>query len=212
MTTATSQSQPRQTKAERSAATRVRLLDATIDCLVELGWSGTSTTEVVRRAGVSRGAQVHHFPSKDDLVLAAVEHLCTRRLDEYKEAFEDLPADRRTPGTAFDLLRSACSGGTMEALLELAVAARTRPMLRERFAENDRRFWDAALELYQEMFPETATDPAFARIGLRFSFSLIDGLTLGRLAGVDEAEMDEVVDAFKTLIAPFFPSSQGATP
>jgi len=38
-------------------------------------WAGTSTTEIVRRAGVSRGAQVHHYPSKEDLVIAAVEHL-----------------------------------------------------------------------------------------------------------------------------------------
>ena len=54
---------------------RARLLDATVECLVERGWSGTSTTLVSERAGVSRGAQLHHFPTKNDLVLAAVEHL-----------------------------------------------------------------------------------------------------------------------------------------
>ena len=54
---------------------RQRLLEATVECLVEHGWSGTSTTLVSQRAGVSRGAQLHHFPTKNDLVLAAVEHL-----------------------------------------------------------------------------------------------------------------------------------------
>ncbi|MBV9832442.1 MAG: helix-turn-helix transcriptional regulator, partial [Marmoricola sp.] len=54
---------------------RQRLLDATIECLVEHGWSGTSTTLVSQRAGVSRGAQLHHFPTKNDLVVAAVEHV-----------------------------------------------------------------------------------------------------------------------------------------
>ena len=70
----------RRTNAERSAATQARLLDATIESLVELGWAATSTTEVVRRAGVSRGAQVHHFPTKEDLVLAALDYLLERRL------------------------------------------------------------------------------------------------------------------------------------
>ena len=71
------------TNAERSAATRVRLLDATIDCLIELGWSGTSTTEVVRRAGVSRGAQVHHYPTKEDLVYDQMEVFETTLIDAW---------------------------------------------------------------------------------------------------------------------------------
>ena len=62
----------RRTQAERTAETTAKLLDATADCLVERGYAGTSTVEVCRRAGVSRGALVHHFPSKDDLVAAAV--------------------------------------------------------------------------------------------------------------------------------------------
>lgn len=211
MTTATSQSERRPTKAERGAATRTRLLDATIDCLVELGWSGTSTTEVVRRAGVSRGAQVHHFPSKEDLVLAAVEHLCARRVEEYRLAFEGLSAGERTPGVGFDLLRSVSSGGTWDAWLELATAARTQPALRERFIEANKRFLDEALEVFQEMFPETAMDPEFARVGLHFSFSVLDGLAMARLCGMEQADVDQVVEAFKTVTAPYFPLSGGAT-
>src|SRR5215468_6574679 len=69
------------TQEERSAAMRERLLDATIDCLVEYGYSGTTTTRVAERAGVTRGAQVHHFPTKTDLVTAAVRHLATKRAE-----------------------------------------------------------------------------------------------------------------------------------
>lgn len=213
MTAVASKTRPhrRPTQAERSAATRARLLDATIDCLVELGWSGTSTTEVVRRAGVSRGAQVHHYASKEDLVLAAVDHLLQRRIDEYRSALAELPAEGRTPGTAFDMLRSLWRGRTFEAWLELAVAARTHPALRERLAGVERRFWDGALALHRQMFPETAADPAFARLGLRFTFCLADGLAFERLVGADEADLDEVAEAFKLISAPYFPSSRGAT-
>src|SRR5436309_14728268 len=94
----------RRTQAERSASTQARLLDATIECLVERGWAATSTTEVVRRAGVSRGAQVHHFPSKDDLVLVAVEHLLARRIAEFQATLADLPAELRSPATAMRLM------------------------------------------------------------------------------------------------------------
>lgn len=189
--------------AERSATTRTRLLDATLDCLVDLGWSGTSTTEVVRRAGVSRGAQVHHFPTKEDLVLAAVEHLLARRLDEYRQAFQDLPEAQRTPEAGFDLLRDSCGGTTWEIWLELAVASRTDPALRDRFVDVERRFWNAALRNLQDMFPEAATDEALARLVLRFTFCVVDGLSLARLVGADDAELDGVADAFKLVTAPF---------
>ena len=57
---------------ERSRATQARLLEATVECLVERGWSGTTTTVVAAMAGVSRGAQLHHYPTKASLVMAAV--------------------------------------------------------------------------------------------------------------------------------------------
>ncbi len=85
---------------------RQRLLEATVDCLVEHGWSGTSTTLVSQRAGVSRGAQLHHFPTKNDLVLAAVEHLSELRGQELREAAA-AAADRQAayPRRAGDVRR-----------------------------------------------------------------------------------------------------------
>ena len=67
---------------DRTRAMRTRLMEATIDSLVELGWSGTTTTVVSQRAGVSRGAQLHHFPTKQALVVGAVEHLMLMRREE----------------------------------------------------------------------------------------------------------------------------------
>lgn len=210
MPTVASRPQPHRTQAERSAATRVRLLDATIDCLVELGWSGTSTTEVVRRAGVSRGAQVHHYPTKEDLVVAAVEHLCSRRMAEYRATLERLPASERTPAASIDLLWSVWSGPTLEAWLELIVACRTRPALRARFVEFEHRFFDAALALFQETQPEMTGDPEFARLALRFTFCLLDGLAVARLGGIARTELDGVVDGFKVLTTVISPTDLGA--
>src|SRR6201992_1666164 len=69
----------RRTQAEGSAAMRTRLLDATVDCLVSYGYAGTTTPRVAQLAGVTRGAQIHHFRSKQDLVVAAIEHLAQQR-------------------------------------------------------------------------------------------------------------------------------------
>src|SRR5262245_11379284 len=210
MPSVASEPQRPRTKAERSAATRARLLDATIDCLIELGWSGTSTTEVVRRAGVSRGAQVHHYPTKEDLVLAAVEHLCTRRMGEYRAAIERLPADERTPAASVDLLWSVWSGPTLEAWFEIVLACRTQPALRARFVEFEHRFFDAAVGLFRETQPEMTADPGFARLALRFTFCLLDGLAVARLGGIDRSELDAVVEGFKVLTTLVSPTDLGA--
>lgn len=200
----------RLTKAERGAATRVRLLDATIECLVELGWAGTSTTEVVRRAGVSRGAQVHHYPSKEDLVLASIEHLLARREEEYTAAFDELPADRRTPAEAFELLWSQCFGPSFDAWLELAVAARRSPTLHDRFVEVERRFAEATIDRFQSLFPQEFADRELATIAMRLTFSVLDGLAIGRIAGVPEPELANVRLAFNVLTSSFLSSEQGA--
>ncbi|MET0449745.1 MAG: TetR/AcrR family transcriptional regulator, partial [Aeromicrobium sp.] len=118
MTTDTSQA--RTPQAERTRAMRLRLMEATVDCLVELGWAGTTTTLVSRRAGVSRGAQLHHFPSKQTLVVAAVEHLTDRRRDEMRVSAASLPAERRTRGV-LDILASHFVSPVFFAALELWV-------------------------------------------------------------------------------------------
>src|SRR3954469_18234781 len=94
----------------RSLATRAALLDAAVDCLVERGYAATTTIETARRAGVSRGAQLHHFPTKAQLLATAVEHLFDRRRAEFLAALAaiDPAADRLD--AAIDLLWSMFQG------------------------------------------------------------------------------------------------------
>ncbi len=119
----------RRTQAERSAAMRTRLLDATVECLVTYGYSGTTTQKVAEIAGVTRGAQVHHFRSKEDLVAAAVEHLAEQRV---QAAIRDLgrAADNPDPvSMMLDYLWESHQGPIFVATLELWVAARTDRVL-----------------------------------------------------------------------------------
>ncbi|MEO5876320.1 MAG: TetR/AcrR family transcriptional regulator [Streptosporangiaceae bacterium] len=129
----------RRTQEERTATTRRALLDATVACLVEYGFHGTTTTRVVERAGVSRGAQVHHFPTKNELVLAAVEHLADKRAENFADSGLDrLRESTDWVGDALNLVWDVHQGPLFEASMELWIAARTDPELRSQVAEFER--------------------------------------------------------------------------
>ena len=112
-------------QADRTRAMRARLLEATVELLVERGFSHTSTTLVSERAGVSRGAQLHHFPTKNDLVVAAVEHLTERRGAELADAVAQLPAGTKRTRAVVEVLGDHFASPVFAAALELWVAART---------------------------------------------------------------------------------------
>jgi AcrR family transcriptional regulator len=129
---------------ERSRVTRQRLMEAAVDCLVEYGWAGTTTTVVAERAGVSRGAQLHHYPTRGELVVAAVQHVGRARFDELLAAAEALPLGPRRTETVLTMLADLYTGPLFKAALELWVAART-----------DRQLHDVAAPLEGEIGRET---------------------------------------------------------
>src|SRR5260370_5181637 len=93
---------PRRIMEERRAQTRELLLDAVIDCLIEKGYARTTTLEIAERAGFTRGAQLHHFGNREQLVLAAVEHLGMRRLAGFSERILKMPKGRARDDAAVE--------------------------------------------------------------------------------------------------------------
>lgn len=190
----------RRTQAARSASTRARLLDATIECLNELGYAHTTTPEIARRAGVSRGAQLHHFPTKAELVSSAVERLFARRHEEFLAAIAALPASADRASAAIDLLWSMISGPTFYAWLEMAVAARTDPELRPRFEALSAGFGATIDRTFREILPPSAAGPnLFYDAAPKFVFALLDGLALHRIQTPDDGAVAEVLAALKAL-------------
>src|SRR3954470_2490789 len=104
MATPAKPKRPRRTQQERRTATRGALLDATIDCLIEYGYGGVTTTRVVESAGVSRGAQAHHFPTKAVLVSEALRHLARRRAEETMRRTSKLPEGPERIDAVLDLM------------------------------------------------------------------------------------------------------------
>jgi AcrR family transcriptional regulator len=182
-------SRPRRTQAERTAATRAALLDATIDCLVEDGYAGTTTTRIVERAGVSRGAQVHHFPTKAELVAEAVRHLAERRAEEFLGEAREVPAKgRRRFERVLDLLWRIHMGPLFAASVELWVAARADEDLRERLIEVEREIAALTSAAVNDIFPDLADVPGF-RDAVDSSLATMRGLALlGFVVGEREVE------------------------
>lgn len=120
----------RRTQAERSDAMRRRILDATIDCLQAYGYAGTTMSRVVDAAGVSRGAPLHHFPSKALLITAAAERLVRRVYGQLGEAVAQI---QHSDDRVHDLLSSAWENILKRpeyvALQEILVVSQREPEL-----------------------------------------------------------------------------------
>jgi AcrR family transcriptional regulator len=187
------------TQAERSATTRAQLLDATIECLAELGYARTTTSEVARRAGLTRGAQLHHFRTKHELVVRAVEHLFERRLAAFLEAFAALPEGADRLEGAIDLLWESLADASFPAVAELLVAARTDPELRASVAPLAREFDDTVERTFEELFAGSLERGPIFEIAPRFAFALLQGLAAQRLVDPDDDRAEPVVAALKNV-------------
>ncbi len=176
---------------------RGRLLDATVETLLERGYAGTTTTEIARRAGVSRGAQLHHFPTKSELVLTAVEHLSERRREEFVQVVASLPDGVDRADAAIDQLWRIMSGPTFYAWLELMVASRTDPELRASLTHVYARLMETVQRTFRDLFPEMTHPNAFFAIAPTFVFALLEGLALGRIVDPEESHRAHALDALK---------------
>jgi AcrR family transcriptional regulator len=192
------------TQEERSAAMRERLLDATIDCLVEYGYAGTTTTRVAERAGVTRGAQVHHFPTKTDLVTAAIRHVATRRAELAFAEMDRLPASTDPIGDILDLLWDIHQGPIFAATIELLLAARTDPELRAQVADVEPQVNDMVLDLSKRLFG-TEADTTQIRHYVYTVMDTVRGLLISNWACPDDSQLQarwQRAKAFLRTMAP----------
>jgi AcrR family transcriptional regulator len=167
----------RRSQAERSSATREALLDATIACLVEDGYASTTTSRVAERAGVSRGAHLHHFQTRHALVAAAIEHLARRRTDELLAAADSLPTGRGRVAAGLDLIWSNYASPRFQAALDLWSDARTDVELRAHLTGVERDLDRQTLELARRLFPDVAGRADFEHL-IEMAVATVRGLAL----------------------------------
>jgi len=157
----------RRTQDERSAETRQKLLDATIRSLVDFGYPATTGRRVAELAGVSRGAQTHHYPQVADLISDAVGHLAERRAEEFKHRANTLRGTKEQVAGLVDLLWEDYSGDLFKAVVKLWVAAADDPALSERLSPLERSLRSTLRSTVRELVDDAGTpDSVTARLDL----------------------------------------------
>ena len=191
---------------ERSRVTQRRLLEATVDCLVEQGWSGTTTTLIASKAGVSRGAQLHHYPTKAALVLDAVEHLAMRRAEEIRSEAAGLPPG--DTGRVIELLAAAFTGPLYVAALEVWIAGRTDPALREALVPLEARVGREMHRLAVDLLGADDRRPA-VREAVQATLDLLRGLGVANLLSDDTPRRSAILAAWTDQLSEILRGTDG---
>ena len=143
----------RRSREQRTSDSRQRILDAAVACLVESGYAGTTTLTIQARAGVSRGRLLHHFPSKETLLVAAAQHLAASRFSSDGLAAADLPDDPAARiDAAVEAMWSTFAQPYFWASVELWTAARTDPALAAALLPAERRLGAAIRQTVDAVF------------------------------------------------------------
>jgi AcrR family transcriptional regulator len=172
---------------------RARLLEATVELLVERGYAGTSTTLVSERAGVSRGAQLHHFPTKQDLVVAAVQHVTAVRGNELAAAATGLPTGPRRTRAVLQVLGDHFSSPVFTAALELWVAARTDPALLAEVAPLEQKLGRETHRMTVELLEADESQPGIRAL-VQATLDLVRGLGLANTISDDTRRRHRILD------------------
>lgn len=171
-------SEPAGWQQRKSLATRNAMLDAALICLAESGYAGCSLQSVATRAGISRGAMLHHYANKLDLMAAVIEYAFYRRMADYLERIRALTIEQRAVDNAGVAISYQVSRTPeYDAYLELHVASRTDPDLRTIFLNRARRYDRVWRDEIARVFPEWAADPRLELLN-DYVWSVVEGLAL----------------------------------
>jgi len=186
------------TQQQRRDETRRALLDAAVESLIEVGFARTTTLEVQRRADVSRGALLHHFPSKATLLVAAIAHLADMRARELKQLAVGLPEGRARTDAVLSLLWQCFSGTFFQVAMELRTAARTDPELRPVLAGAEKVLRDGIIAQARTLFGKDVSEHPGLERALDMTLQLMIGSAMSAVLH-DDKRLDDLIDDWKAL-------------
>ncbi len=196
----------RQPQQDRSRATRQRLLSATVECLAELGWAGTTVQVVAERAGVSRGAAQHHFPTREALVSGALEQMSQVRAAETTRAAAALASGRRRTDAVLQTLFSLYSGPVFRAALQLWVAAATDQQLHDQVAPLEAELGRQAHRVALELLRVDEREPG-VRETVQATLDMVRGLGLADLLTDDSRRRARILRQWARTLDVVLPES-----
>ena len=173
--------QPSGWQARKSAATRLQIIEATLRCFSKLGYFHTTTPAIAEEAGLSRGAMLHHFPSRMDVVRAAVEHLHAKRLKAFRAAVDNLPSGQNRAHAALRAHWDQLKHPLYAVFIELYVAARTDPDLADILEPAETAFVRELRATAIEVVPEWRDRGSNFDLGYDLVICALQGMALNML-------------------------------
>ena len=202
----------RMTQDQRSAATKDKLARAAFEVIRDVGYAGFRTAAVAKAAGVSQGGQLHHFPTKDDVALAAVEYgnaIARQKTvanlarfgagDDPIEAVIGDSMDYYFSG-AFDVAVDVVKGGSQNA------------ELRRDIADSSRAFRDFAERGWLEKLVERGWSVADAHDVIDLSTSLVRGFAIRKWIHRDSGQYKRLLDRWVDIAYAAFPTANRSRP
>lgn len=193
---------------QRSLETRRILMEATLDSMCELGYHQSSTTEIIRRAGFSRGAMLHHYPTKVALLSASFEYLHDQISNDVQTLIEQAEKEGLTWADLLDeIMTRYFQGRLWDAFLEIMVAARTDHELWQQLVPTVQKYYAQVDNVWHRHFTTNDVNSEIATL-LNLSLCVIRGMALQMLLRDDPHYYEEIMRQWKAMIAPLVKSKQ----
>ncbi|MFT4826479.1 MAG: AcrR family transcriptional regulator [Halioglobus sp.] len=200
-------------QAQKSAMTRDKILDAAIECFITLGYTKVTTAKVSDTAGVSRGAMLHHFPSKLELIRAAIEYLHDKLLEDFTQRMSDIPASlqgRHKRRAGLDAYYDHLHCDLFAAYHELSVAGRTDPEMDEILQQSVERFEDHILESNKTLWKEWSERGDLYMLAMDLTKFLMEGMAVGHIGRNKPERVKRLIDYLADRLEEIF-EGQGPT-
>lgn len=191
---------PRRTQVDRSAETRAVLIRAAIELLHTVGFGGTTTALIAKRAGVTTGALHYHFPTKDELMFAVLDDASERVLARL-EAHEHVAADGRLrlSGLVRHLWK-VYGDPEYWAVWEIIIGTRADPRLHRRIVAHRLETMRTVLHPWLERHIVAGHSRAELIAMFEFMLIAIRGLGLERFLDKDEAYFERHLEFLAELL------------
>lgn len=183
-------------QAQKSAMTREAILDAAVRCFIEIGYGATTTARIAEAAGLSRGAMLHHFASKAELIQAAVEHLHRKLVALYADSIEAITHDLAVAERNRRGLQGYwhyLSSDLFIAYHELCVAGRSDPELQRILEATVVRFDEAVRTANVALFPEWAAKGELFDFAMDITKFLMEGMAVSQITGQKEQRIERMI-------------------
>lgn len=184
-------------QAQKSAMTRDKILDAAIDCFIKMGFTNVTTAKVSDSAGVSRGAMLHHFPSKLELIRAAIEYLHDKLVEDFTKRMTAIPSslqDKEKRRAGLDAYYDHLHCDLFAAYHELCVAGRTDPELAAILQVSVELFEDHILESNQTLWQEWSERGDLYLLAMDLTKFIMEGMAVGHIGKNKPQRVKRLID------------------